>query len=82
MGINPYMRLKDAAKKYADAVSKRRETTSGSYPKDIVGINAADLRGRLSTADQLGYETHVRLIDGVITLFNVAKLPQVPYELL
>lgn len=81
--LNPYTRLKTAAKRFADKVTDRR-AISGFYWNRGETISSSDLIQAVTTAKQLGYviEAYTTGIKNDKIYFRyVEKLPSVPYEL-
>ncbi len=80
--FNLYKELKEVASKYAQAVKNRKEVNSGTYPRKAVSLDGLELESQIRAAEQLGYNTELRVNDHMITVYFVEKLPRVPYELL
>lgn len=80
MTINEkYKALQKGAREYVAKVRDRKRVNSGHYTKDVTSINATELRRDIQSAAQLGYETHLTVTDGKITIWFVANMPTCPY---
>jgi hypothetical protein len=74
-----FEKLKKAAQADVRAVRNRR-TFNGGYWEPGTNINGPLLKEDVSTADTLGYETHMRIVGGKLTIFYVAKMPTAPMD--
>lgn len=74
--------LKIAAQKDARAVRNRRTVHGGDYEKGVVGIDGVGLAAHVKTAGELGYETHIRIVDGKLNIYYVERMPSIPLEVL
>lgn len=75
-----YNTLRKAAKQYAADVDGRKSYGAGFWasPDDI---NGSLLKQEVVTAYLLGYESHLRIVNGNLHIYHVAKMPGTPYEI-
>lgn len=75
-----YEKLKKAAQADMRAVRTRRAINGGYYENDGRAIDPRGLLESIKTATAIGYETHLRVVDGNITIFYVANMPPKPFD--
>lgn len=76
-----YLSIKKAAQAYVRVV-RNRSTFSGGYWESETHPNGPCLKQEVVTADLLGYETHLRVSGGKLTIYHVAKMPPAPWDVM
>jgi hypothetical protein len=76
-----FEKLRAAAQKDVRAV-RNRVTYNGGYWENGVNPNGDFLKEAVRTADTVGYETHLRIMNGKLNIVYVAKMPPAPGEVL
>lgn len=81
MKLNPYERLKQIGREYADAVKYRHTANMFSLSKKEIDENNYSLREiyqRTAAAQQIGYEVHLVIRNDVLFIEYVQSPPQMP----
>lgn len=75
-----YRVLRKAAQQYADSVTARQSFLAGFW-ESASDINGSLLKQEVETARLLGYESHLKIINGKLHIYHVATMPSTPYEI-
>lgn len=81
MKKNPYTALLNRAQQFAFNLQHPHTRQMWSYPKDKLAGNwrLDALAERVQAADQLGYDVHLKVIDGSLTVQYVKRV-EIPFE--
>jgi hypothetical protein len=84
--MNPYARLKNAAKKFVFQCINPLNTFLWRFPKEKIekgtGFEMATVYYSVLTAERLGYECVIKTTESDELEIVARKKPEVPYELL
>ena len=83
MRENPYTKLKRIAREYCIKIRAREYSCLHYYKtEDIKNLALNELYYSTRTADELGYETHLKVTKQGLEIQHIEKMPQTPWELL